>query len=141
MDGTQCNFADKRLRTIWNREREPDDNWADENLDDGYAYTTPISSYPPNGYRLYDMVGNVWEWCFDAYDENSYANSPDQNPIAEILIKDGTNSIVAVNKLRVARGTSWYDGVSGVWIASRLGQSPGSEVINIGFRCVKSVTP
>ena len=141
VDGTQCNFADKRLRTLWNREREPDDNWADEHLDDGYAYTAPIGSYPPNGYGLYDMVGNVWEWCFDAYDENFYANSPDQNPIAEILIKDGTNRIVAINKLRVVRGTSWYDGVSGVWIASRLGQSPRSEVINIGFRCVKSVTP
>ena len=141
VDGTQCNFADKRLRTIWNSEREPDDNWANENFDDGYAYTAPIGSYPPNGYGLHDMVGNVWEWCFDAYDENFYANSPYQNPIAEILIKDGANNIVAVNKLRVVRGTSWYDGVSSVWIASRLGQSPEGEVTNIGFRCVKSVTP
>ena len=141
LDGTQCNFADKHLRTIWDREREPNDNWADENLDDGYAYTAPVGSYPPNGYGLYDVVGNVWEWCFDAYDENFYANSPYQNPIAEILIKDGANNIVAVNKLRVVRGTSWYDGVPSVWIASRLGQSPEGEVTNIGFRCVKSVTP
>ena len=141
VDGTQCNFADKSLRTIWNREREPKDNWADENLDDGYAYTAPVGRYPPNGYGLYDMVGNVWEWCFDAYDENFYANSPDQNPIAEILIKDGANNIVAVNKLRVIRGASWHDGPPSVWIASRLGQSPEDEVTNLGFRCVKSVTP
>ena len=141
VDGTQCNFADKHLRIIWDREREPDDNWADENLDDGYAYTAPIGSYPPNGYGLYDMVGNVWEWCFDAYDENFYANSPYQNPIAEILIKDGANNIVAVNKLRVIRGASWYDGPPSVWIAGRLGQSPESQVTNVGFRCVKSVTP
>ncbi len=141
VDGTQCNFADKSLRTIWNTEREPDDNWADENLDDGYAYTAPVGSYPPNGYGLYDMVGNVWEWCFDAYDKNFYANSPYENPIAEILIKDGANNIVAVNKLRVIRGNSWYDGVSSVWIASRLGQSPEGEITNTGFRCVKSVTP
>ena len=139
VDGTQCNFADKNLRIIWDREREPEDNWADENLNDGYAYTAPVGSYPPNGYDLYDMVGNVWEWCFDAYDKNFYANSPYENPIAEILIKDGANNIVAVNKLRVTRGASWYDGVSSVWIASRLGQSPEGEVINIGFRCVKSV--
>ena len=141
VDGTQCNFADKSLRTIWNTEREPDDNWADENLDDGYAYTAPVGSYPPNGYGLHDMVGNVWEWCFDAYDKNFYANSPYQNPIAEILIKDGANNIVAINKLRVTRGNSWYDGVSSVWIASRLGQSPEGEITNTGFRCVKSVTP
>ena len=141
VDGTQCNFADKQLRTIWNRNREPDDNWADENLEDGYAYTAPVGRYPPNGYGLHDMEGNVWEWCFDAYDENFYANSPYENPIAEIIITDGANNIVAVNKLRVTRGSSWYDGVSSVWIASRLGQSPEKEVINIGFRCVKSVTP
>ena len=141
VDGTQCNFADKQLRIIWDRERDPEDNWADENLDDGYAYTAPIGSYPPNGYGLYDMVGNVWEWCFDAYDENFYANSPYQNPIAEILIKDGANNIVAINKLRVIRGTSWYDGVPSVWIASRLGQSPESQVISVGFRCVKAVKP
>ena len=141
VDGTQCNFADKQLRIIWDRERESEDNWADENLDDGYAYTAPIGSYPPNGYGLYDMVGNVWEWCFDAYDENFYANSTYQNPIAEILIKDGANNIVAINKLRVIRGTSWYDGVPSVWIASRLGQSPEDQVISVGFRCVKAVKP
>ena len=141
VDGTQCNFADKHLRIIWDREREPEDNWADENLDDGYAYTAPIGSYPPNRYGLYDMAGNVWEWCFDAYDENFYANSTYQNPIAEILIRDGANNIVAINKLRVIRGTSWYDGPLSVWIASRLGQSPESQVISVGFRCVKSVTP
>lgn len=140
-DGTQCNFADKNLRIIWNRERELEDNWADENLDDGYAYTAPVGRYPPNGYGLYDMVGNVWEWCFDAYDKNFYANSPYQNPIAEILIKDGANNIVAVNKLRATRGNSWHDGPLSVWIASRLGQSPEGEFTNVGFRCVKSVTP
>ena len=141
VDGTQCNFADKNLRIIWDRDRDPDDNWADENLDDGYAYTAPVGSYPPNGYGLYDMVGNVWEWCFDAYDENFYANSPHTNPIAEILIRDGASNIVAVNKLRVTRGASWYDGLSSIWIAGRLGQSPETQVINVGFRCVKAVKP
>ena len=139
VDGTQCNFADKNMWIIWNKKREPKDNWADENLDDGYAYTAPVGSYPPNGYGLYDMVGNVWEWCFDAYDENFYANSPYENPIAEILIRDGANNMVAVNKLRVTRGSSWYDSVP--WIASRLGQSPETRVRNVGFRCVQPVTP
>lgn len=141
LDGTQCNFADKNLRIIWNREKEPEDNWADENLDDGYAYTAPVGSYSPNGYGLYDMAGNVWEWCFDAYDENFYANSSYENPIAEILVRDGANVVVSVNKLRVTRGSSWHDGPQSVWIAGRLGQSPEGEFANVGFRCVQSVTP
>ena len=141
VDGTQCNFADKNLWIIWDRERDPERNWADENIDDGYAYTAPVGSYPPNGYDLYDMEGNVWEWCFDAYDENFYANSSYENPIADILVRDGANNIVTVNKLRVGRGASWYEGPLSVWIASRLGQSPEDEVINIGFRCAKSVIP
>jgi len=141
LDGTQCNFADKNLRIIWDREKEPEDNWADENLDDGYSYTAPVGSYPPNEYGLYDMAGNVWEWCFDAYDENFYANSPYQNPIAEILVRDGANVVVSINKLRVSRGASWVDGPLSIWIASRVGQSPEGEFTNVGFRCVQSVTP
>ena len=141
LDGTQCNFADKRLSEVWDRERKPEDNWADKNIDDGYVYTAPVGSYPPNGYDLYDMGGNVTEWCFDAYDENFYANSPRRNPIADILIKDGENNIVAINKLRVTRGGSWYYSSGTVWIASRLGVDPKNATINQGFRCVKSVKP
>ena len=141
LDGTQCNFADKNLKIIWNREREPEDNWADENLDDGYAYTAPVGSYPPNGYGLYDMAGNVWEWCFDAYDENFYAISPRRNPIADIIIKDRENNRIIVNKLRVTRGAGWNDGPRNMWIASRREADPHVQWGNTGFRCVKSVTP
>ena len=92
------------------------------------------------------MAGNVWEHCFDAYDKNFYANSPRRNPIADIIVKDGENNIVAINKLRVARGASWYDAPSGIWIASRLGIDPKRAAnnyggINQGFRCAKSVVP
>ncbi len=143
LDGTQCNFADKNLSKIWDKERRPEENWADKDLDDGYAYTAPVGSYPPNGYGLYDMAGNAWEWCFDAYDENFYANSPRRNPIADIIIRNGENNVMSVNKMRVARGASWYDAPRGVWVASRLGVSTERVKLsfNIGFRCVKSVTP
>ena len=141
LDGTQCNFADKSLWVVWDKERNDEDNHADKSIDDGYAYTAPVGSFPPNGYGLYDMGGNVTEWCFDAFDEDFYANSPRRNPIADILIRDGENNIVAINKLRVMRGGSWYYSIGAVWIASRNANSPTLRHINHGFRCVKSVTP
>ena len=136
-DGTQCNFADKSLSRMWHIEWG--DNRAHKSIDDGYAYTAPVGSYPPNGYGLYDMAGNVTEWCFDAYDENFYANSPRRNPIADILVRDGENNIVALNQRRVLRGGSWYYSLEAVWIASRNANLPTSTHINHGFRCAKSV--
>ena len=139
VDGTQCNFADISLGSVWN-DRWGDD-WTDKNISDGYGHAAPVGSYPANRYGLYDMAGNVWEWCFDAYDENFYANSPRRNPVAPIIVKDGANNIVGVNKLRVKRGGSWFDRPvhMGVYYRSKL--SPGEIVIQTGFRCVKSVDP
>ena len=83
-DGTQCNFADKNLSEVWDNgwSIKWGDDWSDKNIDDGYTHTAPVGSYTANGYGLYDMAGNVWELCFDAYDENFYASSPRRNPIA-----------------------------------------------------------
>ncbi|HJZ93394.1 MAG TPA: formylglycine-generating enzyme family protein, partial [Gemmataceae bacterium] len=47
---------------------------------DGFAGTAPVASYPPNGYGLYDMAGNVWEWCADWYSASYYPGSPKNNP-------------------------------------------------------------
>ena len=139
LDGTQCNFADKSLSKVWHTGWG--DNHADKDIDDGYPYTAPVGSYPPNGYGLYDMAGNVTEWCFDAYDENFYASSPHRNPIASIIIKDVDSNIIDINKQRVLRGGSWYYSPGAVWIASRNANPSTSTFINHGFRCVRSVTP
>ena len=139
LDGTQCNLADKRLGKVWHKRWG--DNRADKNIDDGYAYTAPVGSYPPNGYGLYDMEGNVEEWCFDAYDENFYANSSRRNPIADILIKDEENNIVTINNQRVVRGGSWFWSLNRTFIANRSKYTPTHLFNTVGFRCVKSVTP
>ena len=139
LDGTQGNFADKNLGKVW--KKRWGDNHADKNLDDGYVYTAPVGSYPPNGYGLYDMQGNVEEWCFDAYGENFYANSPHRNPIADIVIRGEENNIVAINKKRVVRGGSWYYSLGATWVANRGKYTPAHAFNTVGFRCVKSVVP
>jgi formylglycine-generating enzyme required for sulfatase activity len=85
-DGTQCNFAD--INT--------DLPWSDKGVDDGYPYTAPVGSFPPNGYELYDMAGNAWEWCQDWFDWNYYKDSPTKNPRGPLSGMD-----------RVMRGGSW----------------------------------
>ncbi len=141
LDGTQCNFADKSLSEVWGRGWITEDNYADKNIDDGYAFTAPVGSYPPNEYGLYDMAGNVWEWCFDAYDKNFYVNSPYRNPVADIIIKNKKSNIIDINKLRVSRGASWNDGPRSVWIASRRETDSHVRWGNTGFRCARSVVP
>ena len=139
-DGTQCNFADKNAAN-WHKGLEWTNHTWDRNINDGYTYAAPVGSYPANGYGLYDMAGNVFEWCFDAYDENFYVNSPRRNPIAGILMKDIEDNTVSVNNLRVHRGGGWYNNPPCLRVTARLSGSTVTLFTNVGFRCVKSVTP
>jgi formylglycine-generating enzyme required for sulfatase activity len=119
-DGTQCNFADKSASGGWHSE------WSDTKAYDGYPLTAPVGSYMPNGYGLYDMAGNVWEWCADWY--GYYPDSPERNPVGP---DSGTR--------RVLRGGSWNNTPAHLRVSYRYSREPKKALNYIGFRCVQDV--
>ena len=134
-NGTQCNFADKNLSEL-----KLNENWSDENADDGYSQIAPIGSYPPNGYGLYDMAGNVWEWCLDAYDAGFYRRSPRRNPVAGGWVGDGFAKVQTHNA-RMFRGGAWNNPASLLRVSFRNADTPTTSKTVIGFRCARDVTP
>lgn len=127
-DGKQCNFADKNLTLYW---------WAAPLADDGYAFTAPIGSYPINEYVLYDMAGNVWEWCLDEYDSDFYVIGSKTDPIAGLdTIEDIVDVFSSVQSPRVLRGGSWLVTSKNVRNAVRFRLDPTSRSSDVGFRCV-----
>jgi formylglycine-generating enzyme required for sulfatase activity len=93
--------------------------------------THPVGQKKPNPWGLYDMHGNVAEWCNDMYDKSYYANSPASNPRGP-----------ADGKQYILRGGSWKSSAEALKSFSRLAESPGfSDAClardAIGFRCVR----
>ncbi|MDZ7266181.1 MAG: formylglycine-generating enzyme family protein [candidate division KSB1 bacterium] len=93
---------------------------------DKWERTSPIGSFPPNGFGLYDMAANVWEWCSDWYAEDYYSKSPKQNPKGP-----------ATGTLRVLRGGSWNDLPQLVRCANRFRNLPTNRYVDSGFRCAR----
>ena len=114
---------------------DPDEKRA--NYGGNVGRPTPVVQYPPNGYELYDMAGNVWEWCLDEYDSNFYASSPERNPLSGSLnITDIMRNFTSVKSSRVLRGGSWDNSPSFMRVAARGGFDPTSRLELVGFRCV-----
>jgi formylglycine-generating enzyme required for sulfatase activity len=82
--------------------------------DDGFAWTSPVGSFPPNQFGLYDMGGNVWQWVMDSWNGES--------------------------KHKVLRGASWYNGALKLSLLSscRVHAAPDSSTDNYGFRVVRA---
>jgi uncharacterized protein (TIGR02996 family) len=87
--------------------------------------TSRVGSYPPNGWGLYDMHGNVFEWCSDWYDPGYYSVSPRAGPTGP---QEGTN--------RVIRGGCWCSPGVGCRSAAREPQGPWVTSPTVGFRVV-----
>lgn len=108
-------------------------------MDDGYETTSPIKSYPANAYGLYDMEGNVWEWCSDFYRAEYYQFSEKVNPAGP---KDSYDAQEPNTIKRVQRGGSFLcnDQYCERYKAGSRGKGEvNSPTNNVGFRCVKDV--
>ena len=104
--------AEKRYWKIW------------KGYYDGFVYTSPVGHFYPNQFGLYDMTGNVCEWCSDWYDAAYYKNSPNNNPKGPVK---GTH--------KVLRGGSWNMDPKKVLTTKRFYFRPDVELDYIGFRC------
>ncbi len=94
-------------------------------VSDGYEYVSPVRAFPPNGYGLYDMGGNVMQWVGDWYERNYYENSPLEDP-------KGPNTGTG----RVNKGGNWYSSPADCRCAFRGFSGPSMNFWNLGFRVV-----
>lgn len=113
-DNTAANFADSHTEF----------EWRSTNVNDGFLFTAPVGTFPPNGYGLFDMAGNVWEWCADWYSPTYYAESPHRNP-------KGPH----IGERRVLRGGTWYRAAHTLRNAERVSDFPENSLNVVGFRC------
>ena len=120
-------------------DKEPDPSLA--NFDNTKRQSTVVGTYPPNGYDLYDMAGNVSEWCLDPWDADFYANSPQENPFAGKKGRDETiHNFETVEGMRMVRGGSYKSNAAAIQVATRHYVYATDQMSNIGFRCARDAS-
>lgn len=100
-------------------------------LGDGFLGTAPAKYYEPNGYGLYNVSGNVWEWCMDWFSPDFHQNELRENPTGP-----------AQGEAKIIRGGSYLCHASycnRYRVAARTSNTPDSSTGNMGFRCVRDV--
>jgi sulfatase modifying factor 1 len=122
-DGGKLNTADRRSPVPW----------ADRTVDDQHSHPAPVGSYEPNDFRLYDMMGNVWELCSDKYSARAYAGSESG------IVEDPSGP--ARGKNIVVRGGNWAFGPAIARNAFRAGVPPDLAADVSGFRVTAEAQP
>ncbi len=108
----------------------PTQGWHPAFNDGVSPYTSPVGYFAANGYGLYDMAGNVMEWCWDWFSDAYYSSSPGTDPRGPAPGADGA---------RVLRGGNWSNYAWYSRSAYRDANSPSYTSSTIGFRCVRGL--
>ena len=102
----------------------------------GLGTTSPVASYPANGYGLYDMAGNVWEFLADEY--RPYTAAKLNNPVAGGDLVESGDAFLHITTRRVIRGGSYGGEPINLWVEYRDSHPPTAAKDFVGFRCAKS---
>ena len=119
---TQANYYS---RTSYSYDTSPTRGYHPTYATGAFPYTSPAGAFAPNAYGLYDMTGNVFEWCWDRY-SNNYTGAGANDPTGPSA---GSN--------RVLRGGSWGSNANGARVSYRLGSFPADWYVISGFRLAR----
>ncbi|MCU1329813.1 MAG: hypothetical protein JWN34_5183 [Bryobacterales bacterium] len=125
--GDELTPGGKHLCNIWQGEFPSTDL-----AEDGYSAPAPVKAFEPNGYGLYSVAGNTWEWCSDWFDPAHHVIATRNNPVGQLA-----------GSARVMKGGSYlchHSYCNRYRVAARTSNTPDSATTNIGFRCVRDVS-